>query len=369
MTILRILAFPAGILVVGLALNSAMRLVVLPRATTEVIGRFVFRSYYRLFRGIAGRRKSYGGRDRTMAMFAPTGLLSLPVAWVTVVLAGYMFLFWSVGVDGWRTTFSVSGSSILTLGFTPVETLPQTALAFSEAIIGLGLIALLITYLPTMYAAFRKREAGVALLEVRAGSPPSGVEMMMRFHQIDWFDHLPEMYSAWEEWFVDIEESHTSLPALVFFRSPVPEHSWVTAAGAMLDGAGIAVSCIDLPPDPQGQVAIRAGYIALRRIADFFGIGYDPDPRPDDPISITEAEFQEAYDRLAEAGVPMRHDRAQAWRDFAGWRVNYDTVLLALCALTLAPFAPWSSDRSPLEWHRTPRVRRWGGFRHKSEVV
>jgi hypothetical protein len=35
-----------------------------------------------------------------------------------------------------------------------------------------------------------------------------------------------------------------------------------------------------------------------------------------------------------------------AWRGFAGWRVNYDTVLLALAALTMAPEAPWSSDHS-----------------------
>jgi hypothetical protein len=41
-------------------------------------------------------------------------------------------------------------------------------------------------------------------------------------------------------------------------------------------------------------------------------------------------------------------DRDAAWRDFAGWRVNYDTVLLALAAMTMAPYAPWSSDRSLL---------------------
>jgi hypothetical protein len=46
-------------------------------------------------------------------------------------------------------------------------------------------------------------------------------------------------------------------------------------------------------------------------------------------------------------------DRDQAWRDFAGWRVNYDTVLLALAALTLAPPAMWSSDRSRMPPART----------------
>jgi hypothetical protein len=41
----------------------------------------------------------------------------------------------------------------------------------------------------------------------------------------------------------------------------------------------------------------------------------------------------------------MKADRQQAWEDFAGWRVNYDTVLRALAKLTMAPEAPWISDR------------------------
>jgi hypothetical protein len=49
---------------------------------------------------------------------------------------------------------------------------------------------------------------------------------------------------------------------------------------------------------------------------------------------------------MAAAGVPLKADHDQAWRDFAGWRVNYDAALIGLAALTMAPEAPWSSDRS-----------------------
>ena len=44
--------------------------------------------------------------------------------------------------------------------------------------------------------------------------------------------------------------------------------------------------------------------------------------------------------------MPLKADKDQAWRDFAGWRVNYDQPLLALAAMIRAPYAPWSSDRS-----------------------
>jgi hypothetical protein len=100
--------------------------------------------------------------------------------------------------------------------------------------------------------------------------------------------------------------------------------------------------------------------LALRQIAAHFGIDYDPDPSPDDPISISRGEYDAVYDRLAEQGVPLVDDRHQAWRDFAGWRVNYDRVLLALAALTMAPYAPWSSDRSHVGAKGPPgRFQRW----------
>lgn len=281
-----------------------------------------------------------------MAFYAPVTLLLLPPVWLVLVLIGYMAMFWSTGVPTWHDAFTTSGSSLLTLGFAPLDDLPRQMLAFSEATIGLGLVALLIAYLPTMYAAFSRREAAVTMLEVRAGSPPSAADMILRYHRIHGLDRLHETWATWEMWFADIEESHTSLAALVFFRSPQPEHSWVTAAGAVLDTASLVNSALDIPHDPQADLCIRAGYLALRHIADFFRIPYNADPKPDDPISVSRQEFDAVWDQLNEAGIRLKQDRDQAWRDFAGWRVNYDTVLLALAGLTMAPYAPWSSDRS-----------------------
>ena len=64
------------------------------------------------------------------------------------------------------------------------------------------------------------------------------------------------------------------------------------------------------------------------------------------PISISRDEFEAVLYRLQGAGLPLKEDREQAWQDFAGWRVNYDHTLLALCSLVMAPPAFWSSDRA-----------------------
>ena len=276
--------------------------------------------------------------------------------WLVIVHAAYSCMYWALGARPWRAAFTLSGSSLLTLGFSSTGDLPKLALAFTEAGMGLGLVALMISYLPTLYSTFNRRELAVALLEVRADSPPSGPNMIIRYHRIGWHGGLTAVWKDWETWFADVEETHTSLAALSFFRSPQPDRSWVTAAGAVLDAASLVASTVDDPHDPEAELCVRAGYVALRTIADYFEIRHDPDPSPDDPISISRQEYDEVCARLESAGVRLKPDRDQAWRDFAGWRVNYDRVLVALATLTMAPPAPWSSDRAP--GFRRPPLRR-----------
>lgn len=344
--ILRIAACGAGVLVILRTVMSAIRTLVLARSARDWISATVFVLMRRLFVLRARRTATYEDQDRVMALYAPVSLLLLPIVWLTLLTLGYGAIYWSLGVDSAYDDFTLSGSSLLTLGFERQESFLMMGLIFSEAAIGLILIALLISYLPTMYGAFSRRETAVTLLEIRAGSPPSAVEMIVRAHRIRGLDYLTELWEQWEGWFADVEESHTSLVALVFFRSPKPQRSWVTAAGTVLDAAALYASTVDVPRNPPAELCMRAGYIALRSIADHFQVRYDPTPAPTDPISISQAEFDAVYDQLAAADVPLKPDRAQCWRDYAGWRVNYDPVLLDLAAITMAPYAPWVSDRS-----------------------
>lgn len=342
----RVSVFGAGAAIVIGTILSATRTFVLPRSANTPLTYWVFRISRWFFDLRLRRAKTYGERDRTLAMYAPLTLLALPPVWLALVLLGYTGMFWAIGVDSLYEAFIDSGSSLLTLGFASIDSLPKALLAFSEAVIGLILVALLIAYLPTMYSAFSRRESLVAMLEVRADNPPSAAAMLERYHRIHGLNRLNDLWAMWEVWFAEVEESHTSLAALVFFRSPQPDRSWVTASGAVLDAAALTASTLDVPRNPQVDLCLRAGYVALRRIADFFRISYNAHPVRGDPISIAREEFDAVYDRLARSGIALKPDRDQCWLDFAGWRVNYDAVLLALAGLTAAPYAPWSSDRS-----------------------
>ena len=344
--LLRVLVFLLGLVVVVSTLFSALSTFVLPRSSRSRLNRILFGVLRRVFEKLMHFAKTFEQKDSIFAYYAPIGLLLLVPTWYVLMTVGYAAMYWSLGVGDVYLSLQLSGSSLLTLGFASSENFLVNLLVFSEATLGLILVALLIAYLPTMYSAFSRREEFVNLLEVRAGNPPSSVEMLLRFNRIHGLERLAEYWSSWEVWFADLEESHTTLPALVFFRSPRSEHSWITAGGTVLDAAALTLVALDVPFEASAALCIRAGFISLRRISDYFGILYPHDPHfPETPISISRDEFEAVLDQLAEAGLPVKTDRNQAWQDFAGWRVNYDHTLLALCSMVMAPPAFWSSDR------------------------
>ena len=68
---------------------------------------------------------------------------------------------------------------------------------------------------------------------------------------------------------------------------------------------------------------------------------------------------------LEHVGFPMERTAEEAWPDFRGWRVNYETVAYRLADRITAPPAPWSGTRRHLRSgpvapnrppHRTPSL-------------
>lgn len=348
-----------GLAISVFVLDAAIRTFVLPRGTPVSLTYVVFRAVRAVLGLFARPARSYEQRDRVMALYAPMALLALPTVSLIMIFLGFTAAFYGLDHDGWRDALTTSGSCLLTLGFERPPSTPGVLLGFFEAAIGLGLLALLISYLPTIYNAFSRREIAVTDLAVRAGTPAKPWEMLTRAHYAGYLNHMDEVWQSWMAWFTELGETHTSLSSLTFFRSPNPNRSWITASGAVLDAAALRMSVLNLEFSPQAGLCIRSGYLALREIADFFGFENDHDPAPDDPITISRQEFDEVYERLGSAGLPVRPDRDRAWRDFRGWRVNYDAVLTTLAGFVMAPYGPWTSDRSviPPLTHRSPMRR------------
>ena len=351
------IVFTIGALIALGTLLAAIQTVVVPRAERSLVIRFVYVGMGLLFSVFARRRKSYEARDALLARYAPTTLMLLPMVWASGVIYGFSLMFWALHVRPYREALVLSGWSLTTLGYLASTDLFTLILAVAEALIGLGIVALLISFLPLMHSAFSVRESAVARLEVRAGTPPTPEAMIILAHETGGLDNMEETWTEWEHWFIHLEETHQTYPALAFFRSMRSDRSWVIAAGAILDTAAIMLSTVAVPSSPGAPYMIRSGYVALRNIADFFAIDYDPDPLAIAPITVRRHEFFDTYETLKNAGVPVVEDRDRAWRDYAGWRVNYDNCLVGLASITSAPPGKWSSDR-PSPYHRLPLFHR-----------
>jgi hypothetical protein len=335
---------------------SAIKAFVVPRPLSPIVSRVVFVTTRRLFLLAAPKRMGYAQRDRVLARQSPFALLMLPLVWLSMMVCAFTAVQWGLG-SGLRDAFLISGSSMFTLGVKFADTVPSAIASFVQAATGLLLTALVISYLPSIYGAYSRREMLVGLLEHRAGTPPSPYELLVRYHRVGLLAEISDdLFQRWEEWFVEIEESHTSIASLVFFRSPYPTRSWITAAGCILDSAALTWAIVDQPRSGRTALVLRSGFMSLRRIADYFRIPYVAEPTSDDPISVTRREFDLMCVELAAAGIPLRSDRDRAWRDYCGWRVNYDAVLVGLAKLVDAPEGRWSSDRDGPSY--SPRIVR-----------
>lgn len=333
----------AGLWLVGSVLLSALHTVVVPRGERPKLTALIFLSVRRSL-DLPLRRASAHRREQLLQRYAPVALVLLAGTWAVLVIIGFTPLHWALGELNWIEALQVSGSSLTTLGFVSADPTPSRLIEILEALIGLGLVGLLISFLPTIYNSYSQREILVAQLSSRAGQPPSAANFVIRQQSIRGLENLEETWAEWEDWFSFVEESHSSYPSLIYFRSG-EGRSWVTAAGALLDSAAMIEAAVDIPNQPSAALCLRSGFLCLREVAAQFLIQFNPSPQPDDPIRVSRSEFDECWNSLDAAGVPLVADQDQAWRDWSGWRVNYEDALLGLCALAEPPWALWSSDR------------------------
>src|SRR6516162_4079336 len=264
-----------------------------------------------------------------------------------------MLLLWPFVHGGATRAFTVAGSSMFTLGFSEPAGAAPAVIVFAAAATGLVIVTLQIAYLPTLYAAFNRRETEVALLNARAGVPSWGPELLARTHYalgsgVSTIDTLPDLYARWETWAADVAESHTTYLPLVRFRSPRPLSSWVTGLLAVLDSAALFLALSPGgAPTVSARLCLRAGFQCFDQIAQAMGISVPAESDPAGGTTLTYQEFLGAIDRMREVDFPIERDPDEAWADFVGWRVNYEPAAYAVAADLYAVPALWSGERRP----------------------
>jgi hypothetical protein len=278
-----------------------------------------------------------------------------------LMMVAFTGIYWGTGDLSWSRAFEISVSSLTTMGFAEPQGAGRIWFAFVQATIGLGLVALLISYLPTIYSAYNGREKGANRLRPIAGAPPSATAFIQTLQRIGSFD-TPELWRNASDWMLDLEQTHTAFPILSYFPESDTEQSWVATVGTVLDASALVFSVSDLAFDEafadvqKGPLTVlvyglplivwiaRAVNVPLPAQAKLIdAMGHAAEPAPE--LSIMRAEYLAAMQSLA--GIldiePGREEAA--WRRFAWIRSAYDPALRAMAGVTLATPAPWTTDR------------------------
>jgi hypothetical protein len=362
----RIVAAVIGGLLVLTSMSSLIGTLIVSRQVGSRLTRWVDTGVDRAYRLLGKHVAEYRRRDRLLATQAAAVLLTQLAAWLIVAYVGFALLLWPFAGRGLVSAFIDAGSSMFTLGFAVPAGAVPAVIVFVAAAVGLVIITLQIAYLPSLYAAFNRRETEVALLNARGGFPSWGPELLARTHyalgtDTSSLDTMPDLYTQWERWAADVAESHTTYLPLVRFRSPQALSSWVTSLLAVLDSAALFLALSPkAAPEIPARLCLRGGFSCFSRIARAMGYDIPIEADPEAGISLTYAEFLDAVARMREVDFPIERDPEQAWPDFVGWRVNYERAAYAVAAAVYAVPAMWSGPRRYPE-PPIPPVRPPGG--------
>jgi len=341
----------AGIACLLIALLDAFQTIILPR---RAVGRLrLTRIFYIATWGpwafVAERIRHPRKRETAFSFYGPLSLILLLAVWAGAMVLGFALIFYAMGspftdasrVPRFESDLYVSGTTLFTLGLGDV--LPQSqgarALTILEAGSGLGLLAVVMGYFPVLYGAFSKREVSIALLDARAGSPPTATELLRR-HAFPGADQaLTRLLEEWERWSAELLESHISYPLLCYFRSQHNNQSWISALTAILDTSALLIAGVRGHEARQAQLTFAMARHALVDLAQIFSIP----PVKDAADRLPAERYEQLFNQLCESGVSVCRDSHSSER-LREMRVLYEGYAETLSRYLRMPLPPWIAD-------------------------
>ena len=338
-------AFAFGLFLLTLTFWDLFETVVVPRPTPGWfrIGRYLVRGSWRGLLAIrnGSRRRSY---DTLLGLFAPAATVALLAAWLVSLIVGYGLILFALR-DELRpvptdigTTIYFAATSLLTIGFGDIVAVgaPARIIVTTAAVGGLGAVALVVTFLFSLYGSYQRREIQVVALQAAAGAPPSAVALLETYAQLDLVERLPELFRDWERWAVEVLDSHVAYPLLGFFRSSHDNLSWISALGTVLDAASLVLTTIDGLPRGEAKLFKRVG---THLVEDIFNLGFGAGSTS----GLDRSDFDAACARLREAGYRLRADD-DTWPLFEVARATYASRLEAMASYWATPATSWLGD-------------------------
>lgn len=325
--LLRWAFLPIGVVILALTWASLLHTVTGPRGRTarlaRTLGRFVEFVTVEIARRMSGER-----RERILSMTGPVAFLVVLGGWLAGFVIGYSCILSALVGQGPGSSLTNAARATFLVGLDSNVSLLTTLVSFAAAINGLVVVTLELAYLPSLYAAYNRREVSAALVARRCQGRLTGVELLCRHFEIGAVDALCGLYSEWEHWVADLTETHTNYPILTTFRSPEPNEHWLIAFLAVLDAAALHGIVSPMTCPPEATLLIEAGTVCLNRIAR---------ARRDTRQQLEQEErddamVERAYHRLRATATPLVGDVRPLVRRFHLARAHYLPFVRGLAA-------------------------------------
>ena len=360
---LNVASAAGGFALVFLTLFDVFFSVIVPRPSRSrfrasvLVSRYAWRLWWR----VAERFSDLDRRDSILGTFAPALLVAYAVMWVTLLIGGYGLIFFGLraqthGVISLGTAFYFAGTSLITIGYGDITpTGPLTRLfSIGAGATGFGVVAIVTTFLFSIFGSFQTREAFVITFGTRSGAPPSAVDLLLGAQKLGMLERLFEISEPAQTWMAQVLETHLAYPVLIYFRSTHDGLSWVGTLGALLDAATLTLTTLEHPQTGEAALVLRLGRHVVDDIARYFELDSVGD------TGIHRSEFERAYQQFRDAGIPVR-PLEPAWDAFSATRSTYASRLNQMANYLHIPPQQWISDRSLLSVHGRnvgpPRVR------------
>jgi len=340
-----------GVLLIITVLWDVFETIVLPRRVTRRVRltrlfyQFTWAPWWRIARTIRKKRR----QEMLLGIYGPLSLLALLTVWAASVVVGFAAVHFALGSGighitehSFFTDLYYSGTTFFTLGLGDIAPFGAAARAVTviEASIGFGMLALVIGYLPVLYQAFSRREVNISMLDARAGTPPTAVELLRRHQEANSMASLDEWLRDWEMWAADLMESHLSYPVLCFFRSQHDNQSWLAALSTVLDTCSLVMVGIDGLPKWQAQLTFKMARHALVDISQIFNTS----PVTGDGSRLAGEQLIEMRQVLRDSGVELSNE-SEDDRTLGELREMYEPYTRVLSQYLLMPLPGWMPQK------------------------
>ena len=338
-------ALALGVSLLALTYWDLFETVVVPRPTPGWfrIGRYLVRGSWRVIRIL---RDGRSGRsfDNVLGLFAPAATVALLIAWLVGLIVGYGLVLFALRDElrpvpaDLSSVLYFAATSVLTLGFGDIvaDGTPARLIVTIAAISGLGTVALVVTFLFSLYGSYQRREIQVVTLQAAAGAPPSAVALLETYAQLRLVGRLPDLFLDWERWGAEVLDSHVAFPLLGYFRSSHDNLSWISALGTVLDAASLVLTTIADIPRGEAKLFKRVG---THLVEDIHNLGFGSG----EGTNLDRSDFDAACDRLEEAHYTLV-PRDDAWPAFQASRATYASRLEAMARYWATPATSWLGD-------------------------